>query len=266
MQQNQVNNDNHLIYWINDIHGYLVSVNGRQIVLLLLKDISTKLEHVNTKDVASDTVTPLLIKFHKYLDESIQKNTDLILSQMIPAVTTPESYIPAELIIIALNRLEFPFTNNITLDIIQNQVIPTIINSEYRIAQSRPSIDYQMMNKINNINALSGVLNSLIFEATSYYQQRLFESEKVLEEYDNIDTTATIKNFIYRYCTPDANAYILNSELEAKISEVYPSITFVRNQGQLKEVMKSLGYEQNKINNRGEHRNKWAYFGIRKKW
>ena len=249
MQQNQINNDNHLIYWINNIHGYLVSVNGRPVIMLLVKDITTQLEHINARDVASDTVTPLPVKFHEYLNESIHQNQDPVIAQMISVAITPESYIPAELIITALNKFECPFTNNIILDI-QNQVIPTIINSEYmKMVPSGPNMDYQM-----------------ISDATFYYHQKLFESEKALEECGNIDRTEVIKNFIRRYCIPDANAYILNSELEAKISEVYPSVTFARNQGQLKAVMESLGYEQNKINNRGEDRNKWAYFGIRKKW
>ena len=266
MQQNQINNDNHLIYWINNIHGYLVSVNGRPVIMLLVKDITTQLEHINARDVASDTVTPLPVKFHEYLNESIHQNQDPVIAQMISVAITPESYIPAELIITALNKFEFSFTNNIILDI-QNQIIPTIINSEYmKMVPSGPNMDYQMMNKMNNINALSGVLNSLISDATFYYHQKLFESEKALEECGNIDRTEVIKNFIHRYCAPDANAYILNSELEAKISEVYPSVTFARNQGQLKAVMESLGYEQRKINNRIEDRGKWAYFGIRKNW
>ena len=138
---------------------------------------------------------------------------------------------------------------------------------EFPVRFKPEQMDSYLLDKLTTPGSLSGLLNLLVNEAMLYYQLKLFESPAMIAAKENyiLGQNKLIRDFIYRYCIPDANAYILNSELEAKISEVYPSITFVRNQGQLKEVMKSLGYEQNKIY-RGEYRNKWAYFGIRKKW
>ena len=111
--------------------------------------------------------------------------------------------------------------------------------------------------------SLSGILNILVIQAIQYYKYGLGESlsmMKVKEEYLS-GLTRIIKSILESDYISEQNSHVLAVDLEDRINQALSPNRL--KQGQLKEVMNTLGYESVKFKSRGDDRDKMVYLGLK---
>ena len=131
-------------------------------------------------------------------------------------------------------------------------------------------INPYLLDILTSPESLSGILNLLVYEASQYYKENLYESFTMVnmkEEYVS-GLTKFIKTILDSDYVADPNSYVLTSDLEDHINNVISlqpnNSKFKLKQGQLKRIMSNLRHEPIRLT-KGDYRNKWAYQGFKLK-